>query len=167
MKQLQVGNHFKHLLLLTDDKTAQYWMDNFYSYETNFIILTADDTWPKDPDVRKAAWDKVYNDEHKMLLVIGAHNLAKVRDVKKKIFLDPILLTDIRGEEYDLPNSDFFEEMKFNYTPKQFVGLIFCLFDQTMFGPEERSEEVVGHPEFKQGTWISKLVSKKDERWND
>ena len=76
--------HTYHVLLLNNKDTAEWWLENFYDYEVNYIVLTADGTYPKDEQIRNDVWGMIAKDEHKSLVVIG-------RDAIKSITTNKVL----------------------------------------------------------------------------
>lgn len=166
--------HTYHVLLLNNKDTAEWWLENFYDYEVNYIVLTADGTYPKDEQIRNDVWGMIAKDEHKSLVVIGRDAIKSIT-TNKRIWLDPLLLHDLRSEWYHLPDSEFFEESKFGLTPKKLVNLIFCLMDQTNLRPDERPRDPWNSYAYKSHdhdentswtNWMARLVSGKNHTIN-
>ena len=123
-------SNLKNVLILPNKKVADYFIKELYSYNTNFIILTLDESYPADGTLRKEIWTKIETDETLIVLMIGVTHLSKLK-TKNVTILDRFLEMDAldKGDPtMHFPSKTYHEKLRFNFTKQNFLNLIFILF---------------------------------------
>ena len=123
-------SNLKNVLILPNKKVADYFIKELYSYNTNYIILTLDESYPSDGTLRKEIWTKIETDETLIVLMIGVTHLSKLK-TKNVTILDRFLEMDAldKGDPtMHFPSEDYHKNLRFNFTKQNFLNLIFILF---------------------------------------
>ena len=79
--------NYKNIVLLKTEKIADFFVKELYPYHISYIILTGDNSYPKDKNIRKQVWNTIYSKEDVSIIVIGKESLSKLKKAKTIEFL--------------------------------------------------------------------------------
>ena len=123
--------NYKNIVLLKTEKTADFFVKELYPYHISYIILTGDNSYPKDKNIRKQVWNTIYSKEDVSIIVIGKESLSKLKKAKtNRIFvLDDLLLCDLLDLESGGALKYYIENRRLNFNKINFINLIYCFFE--------------------------------------
>ena len=123
--------NYKNFVLLKTKKIADFFIKELYPYHINYIILTGDDSYPKDKNIRNQAWNTIYSKEDISIIVIGKESTPKLKKAKtNRIFvLDDLLLCDLLDIESGGAIKYYIKNRRLNFSKINFINLIYCFFE--------------------------------------
>tara|TARA_B100000131_G_C17648184_1_gene423024 strand:+ start:48 stop:530 length:483 start_codon:yes stop_codon:yes gene_type:complete len=154
--------NIKNIVFLKNKKIADFFIKELYPYEANFVILTGDNSYPENKNIRQDVWEKLITEEDISIVVIGQELMDKLKTVKtNKIFLlDRLLISNMlkcKKDEFFIPSWTKYmaTNRKLNFTKINFMFLIHCFFNQKYKNPID----VQKFNEYDKDTWIYKLLA--------
>lgn len=88
------NEYVRTIIFLNNDNAAKYYRENIYPHEIGTLIVTADKTWPKDPEIRKEVWNAIEKNEIKCCIAIGTDKLNMINHINNLYVIDQFLEND-------------------------------------------------------------------------
>jgi GNAT superfamily N-acetyltransferase len=114
------------IVFIENKKMADYFYDKFYKHGLEYIIVTGDGSYPKDPDIKKHIWHKIKTDVN---VSIVAFSKKSMQYLVNAATLNIIVLQDILENDITISNNfnDYTKHYKFNFNEILFSYLIHTL----------------------------------------
>ena len=70
---VDVVNSREHqrIILIPSQSSADFFLEHIYAHNYSFVIVTADQSYPKDKKVRDLLWEKIDNDFKTTIIILG------------------------------------------------------------------------------------------------
>ena len=125
---VDVVNSREHqrIILIPSQSSADFFLEHIYAHNYSFVIVTADQSYPKDKKVRDLLWEKIDNDFKTTIIILGRLDKDIIERLKKSatenIFsMNKILTYDLRVI-FPYEDQEYGHKIKMNFTKDLFTS---------------------------------------------
>jgi|LWDU01.1.fsa_nt_gi GNAT superfamily N-acetyltransferase len=129
-------NDFKYLsikdtkiVFLENKKIADYFYKHFYKHGLELIIVTGDNSYPKDKDIRERIWHKIKTDPNIKIVAFSKKSMGYLKNAATNsiTILHDLLLNDVITNKY---YNNYTKNYKFNLNEISFSYLIHTILNE-------------------------------------
>ena len=135
---VDVVNSREHqrIILIPSQSSADFFLEHIYAHNYSFVIVTADQSYPKDKKVRDLLWEKIDNDFKTTIIILGRLDKDIIERLKKSateniLSMNKILTYDLRVI-FPYEDQEYGHKMKMNFTKEKFSHLMGILNQEAL-----------------------------------